>query len=376
MKSFVKTIVISLSVSADQVCAVFEGLCKVVKHVTNPSDCSSAERCILAYLYDLYSACSLLKTKPASTENFQNAYPKIKQALYTPTAPSASSQQYNRQLLAETFSSPKRGGKIDPAWARTLNESPANRYSFVCNAMIAVARETDNDRLNDIAITCAELTACCNALSSEWLGVLITLCSTTMELGFYKDVMEQVNIHNYSIHNSIAIFTCILVARHCFSLESFVKNVALPPLVRACNADLDANAEAGARLSCHLLLRLFKTSELPQPGMYSVSTSPNPMSTTLGQHSIKLSCDRHLLTAAHNKNVAVAAVLAVLKGILVFADATAQKTSQNSGKKSGLNTPVHPGSTPKSGPGDLSQILGTSDMGILGIGDEPMLDLQ
>lgn len=121
---------------------------------------------------------------------------------------------------------------------------------------------------------------------------------------------------------------------------------------------------------------LFKTSELPQPGMYSVSTSPNPMSTTLGQHSIKLSCDRHLLTAAHNKNVAVAAVLAVLKGILVFADATAQKTSQSSGKKSGLNTPVHPGSTPKSGSGDLSQILGTSDMGILGVGDEPMLDLQ
>lgn len=123
------------------------------------------------------------------------------------------------------------------------------------------------------------------------------------------------------------------------------------------------------------IFRLFKTSELPQPGMYSVSTSPNPMSTALGQHSIKFSCDRHLLTAAHNKNVGFAAVLLVLKGILVFADATAQKTSQTGDKKSGLNTPVHPGSTPKSGSGDLSHILGTSDMGMLGMSDEPLLDL-
>jgi len=36
-------------------------LCKVVKHVDKPSDCSSAERAILAYLYDLYTSCSYLK---------------------------------------------------------------------------------------------------------------------------------------------------------------------------------------------------------------------------------------------------------------------------------------------------------------------------
>jgi hypothetical protein len=29
-------------------------------------------------------------------------------------------------------------------------------------------------------------------------------------------------------------------------------------------------AEAGARLTCHLLLRLFKTIEVPQPSLYSV----------------------------------------------------------------------------------------------------------
>jgi hypothetical protein len=63
------------------------------------------------------------------------------------------------------------------------------------------------------------------------------------------------------------------------------------------------------------LFRLFKTIEIPLPGMYSVSTSPNPITTPGPQHNIKLSCDRHLLVAAH-KNIGVGPVLAVLKGIL------------------------------------------------------------
>ena len=36
-------------------------LCGVVKHVNNVTSCSSAERCIHAYLYDLYTSCSHLR---------------------------------------------------------------------------------------------------------------------------------------------------------------------------------------------------------------------------------------------------------------------------------------------------------------------------
>lgn len=81
-----------------------------------------------------------------------------------------------------------------------------------------------------------------------------------------------------------------------------------------------------------------------------------------------------MLAAAH-KNIAVAPVLAVLKGILVVGDATAHKSSLSGGKRSGLNTPVHPGSTPKSMGGvDISHILGTSDLGIMSGNDDAMLD--
>lgn len=128
-------------------------------------------------------------------------------------------------------------------------------------------------------------------------------------------------------------------------------------------------------MTCHLVLKLFKTIEIPQPGMYSVSTSPNPLNAVSSSSNIKLSCDRHLLIAAH-KNIPLEAVLAVLKAILIVVDTTALKTSTMTGSSStgvfgssskrgsGFNTPVHPGSTPKSNdrPVDISQILGTSDL--------------
>lgn len=150
----------------------------------------------------------------------------------------------------------------------------------------------------------------------------------------------------------------------------------LPALVNACSGgrDMTPEAEAGSRLSCHLLLRLFKTNENPQPGLYSVSTSPNPITTPGPSCNVKLSCDRHLLAAAH-KNITICPVLAVLKGILIveYAASHHKTPSTYSG-----NTPVHPGSTPKSMGGtiDLSHILGTSDLGLMSDADEPMLDLS
>lgn len=62
------------------------------------------------------------------------------------------------------------------------------------NAIIYVCRETDNERLNDLAIMCAEMTACCNTLASEWLGVLLALCCPMSHPGYYTDVLAQLDI--------------------------------------------------------------------------------------------------------------------------------------------------------------------------------------
>ena len=70
----------------------------------------------------------------------------------------------------------------------------------------------------------------------------------------------------------------------------------------------DQDAEPGARLTCHLLLRLFQTVNV-LPGS-AVDSSKNAL-------YIKSTCDRHLLESSHN-TIPVGAVLAILKAMLVL----------------------------------------------------------
>lgn len=108
------------------------------------------------------------------------------------------------------------------------------------------------------------------------------------------------------------------------------------------------SAEGGMRLTCHLLLRLFRTAEGPQPGLYSVGSPP--LTAPRPPLGVCLNCDRHLLAAAH-RNIHVGPVLAVLKAVLVVGDATAKEGAELS----------------------ISHILGTSDL--MSGADGPSLDL-
>ena len=91
----------------------------------------------------------------------------------------------------------------------------------------------------------------------------------------------------------------------------------------------DQDAEPGARLTCHLLLRLFSSSSLNYLMSLSSNKQPTPQQASSTPHSsqptttqgaavhIKLSCDKHLLTAAHG-SITVGAVVAVLKALLML----------------------------------------------------------
>lgn len=70
----------------------------------------------------------------------------------------------------------------------------------------------------------------------------------------------------------------------------------------------DPDAENGARLTCHLLLRLFQ--------MMNASSSCTA-DTKRGAVYVRSSCDRHLLEAAHHR-ISVGAVVAVLKALLML----------------------------------------------------------
>ncbi|XP_071503303.1 mediator of RNA polymerase II transcription subunit 12-like protein [Diadema antillarum] len=342
-----------LLVFPEQTAIVFELLCGVVKHVSNVTNCTSAERCILAYLYDLYTSCSHLKSK--FSDLFSSVANKVKQALYTSIQPSESNLMWNQNFMQEFIENPKSREFKHSSLGRQLNDSPADRYSFVCNALLAICNASP-EKLNNLSIMCAELTASCTTLSSEWLGVLKALCCSSNHSCGFNDLLCDVDVSDLSIHDNIAVFTAILIARHCFSLEDVVDHVALASIIAATpgiSAMADPDAEPGARLMCHLLVRLFRTSQdtamlsnvaaassssnssqsstSTAPGNANSSSSANPATKgdTSSTSFIMNSCDRHLLDSAH-RSISVEPLVGVLKAILLLGDATVGGNSTSS----------------------------------------------
>ncbi|ELW68002.1 Mediator of RNA polymerase II transcription subunit 12 [Tupaia chinensis] len=297
-----------LILNQDQMAQVFEGLCGVVKHGMNRSDGSSAERCILAYLYDLYTCCSHLKSKFG--ELFSDFCSKVKNTIYCNVEPSESNMRWAPEFMIDTLENPAAHTFTYTGLGKSLSENPANRYSFVCNALMHVCvGHHDPDRVNDIAILCAELTGYCKSLSAEWLGVLKALCcsSNNGTCGF-NDLLCNVDVSDLSFHDSLATFVAILIARQCLLLEDLIRCAAIPSLLNAACSEQDS--EPGARLTCRILLHLFKTPQLNP--CQSDGNKP-----TVG---IRSSCDRHLLAASQNR-IVDGAVFAVLKAVFVLGDA-------------------------------------------------------
>nr|XP_016847545.1 PREDICTED: mediator of RNA polymerase II transcription subunit 12-like protein isoform X2 [Anolis carolinensis] len=307
-----------LILNPDQTAQVFEGLCAVVKHVVNPSECSSPERCVLAYLYDLYVSCSYLRSRFGDL--FSSACSKVKQTIYSNVQPSNSNLLWDPEFMLDFIENPSIRSLNYSVLGKILSDNAPSRYSFVCNALMNVCMgHQDAGRINDIANLCAELTACCTVLSAEWLGVLKALCCSSNHVWGFNDLLCSVDVSDLSFHDSLATFVAILIARQCFFLEDVVQHVALPSLLTAACGDPDA--EPGARMTCRLLLHLFRTPE--------VSVLPNGKPFL----EIRSSCDRRLLTAAHN-SIEVGAVFAVLKAILMLGDAEIGSNSIPSLKKS------------------------------------------
>uniref|UniRef100_A0A1A8SM95 Mediator of RNA polymerase II transcription, subunit 12 homolog n=1 Tax=Nothobranchius rachovii TaxID=451742 RepID=A0A1A8SM95_9TELE len=300
-----------LILNPEQTAQVFDGLRIVVKSGVNPADCSSAERCILAYLYDLYTSCSHLKNKFG--EIFSEFCSKVKNSIYCNIDPSDSNMLWDPVFMMEAIANPSAHNFNHSMVGKILNDSPANRYSFVCNVLMDVCVDhRDPERVNDIGILCAELTAYCRSLSAEWLGILKALCcsSNNGNCGF-NDLLCNVDVSDLSFHDSLATFVAILIARQCLLLEDLVRCVAIPSLLNAACSEQDS--EPGARLTCRILLHLFKTPQrnpVPQDGVKSDKSSVG----------IRSSCDRHLLAASQN-SIVVGAVFAVLKAVFMLGDA-------------------------------------------------------
>uniref|UniRef100_H2L5A8 Mediator complex subunit 12 n=1 Tax=Oryzias latipes TaxID=8090 RepID=H2L5A8_ORYLA len=319
-----------LILNPEQTAQVFDGLQIVVKLVVNPADCSSAERCILAYLYDLYTSCSHLKNKFG--EIISELCSKVKNSIYCNIDPSDSNMLWDPGFMLEAIANPSAHNFNHSVVGKILNDSPANRYSFVVNVLMDVCMDhRDPERVNDIGILCAELTAYCRSLSAEWLGILKALCcsSNNGNCGF-NDLLCNVDVSDLSLHDSLATFVAILIARQCLLLEDLVRCVAIPSLLNAACSEQDS--EPGARLTCRILLHLFKTPQrnpVPQDGAKSDKSMVG----------IRSSCDRHLLAASQN-SIVVGAVFAVLKAVFMLGMNLSLHRQTRTLRGSGLSHPA------------------------------------
>uniref|UniRef100_H2YRP6 Mediator complex subunit Med12 domain-containing protein n=1 Tax=Ciona savignyi TaxID=51511 RepID=H2YRP6_CIOSA len=292
-----------LTLNADITIDAFEGLLNAVKQSCIPKPQRIALHLIgdiLVFLYDLHTSFGYIRSQ--SAESFSGYVSTVRQALCSTKKPATSNCRYDPNFLREFISNPSMESPLTVAqrFSDCLQDVTA-RYSFVCSAVITVCNgHQDFEKVNALAILCSEMNARCNELSSEWLGVLKALCFSSCAVNF-NDVLLVVEASDAQIRDPLSIFTAVLIARGCLSLEDVIQHVAIPSLLAACKnrtAPGLPNPDTSARLTCHLLLQLFK------------SPSSNNSSFRL-----PFSSDRHLLAAAQ-QNIAVGAVLAVLKGVL------------------------------------------------------------
>ena len=288
-------------------------------------DCNSAEWCIMGYLYDLVTSVPMLRN---INETAKEKYQGLKRLFAYNSYPDLPMQNINSNTINDQFvdmfrvyiKDPK-NRKVDPLVVRYLHERQENQYSLVVSVLISVINDQlDTETLNNLAILCCELTSQCSSLAQEWLGALFSLCCPSPNDPSFDDLTSRVNIME-PIHDRLGVFVSILIARQCFSLQAFVVKVVARSLLQAWNENRGSpghEAEAGARLSIHLLRRLFGTVESFQPCFYTIASPRAYPSNPLG---IKLSCDRHLLASTHSNvssGIILGAIVAVLKALLVL----------------------------------------------------------
>jgi len=312
----------ALLLSRDELFSIFDSLHKLVSHVSSPGICTtSAERVIFYYLYDLYSAQT-----GRTFDQFSGLIQRIKQALqHTPPSPYSSQFEHEwipsflsaivGQLRACSLYSNSSNNPIlnassgvqsstnfgqmsasditisirqqlyshDSPIVRQMNEAPGIRYRFVCDAIYLTATSTYPDLVNDIAVLCADITSKCPSLINDWILALQALCcSAQRDLG-YGQLLSKINISEPLVMDNIAIFTAILVARRCLELDEFIIKCAIGAILAPLGSIDRQLTEPGVRLTCHLLLTLFRNRETPFSQSRSGQTSLMNAHNTFGQ---------------------------------------------------------------------------------------------
>ncbi|KAH8326027.1 hypothetical protein KR067_012979 [Drosophila pandora] len=112
---------------------------------------------------------------------------------------------------------------------------------------ITVCGETDNERLNDVDLACAELTTRYNVLSKEWIAALQSLCSGTGNVLFFSPNPLDAVGNDFSIR--LSCDRHLLVGAHKTISIAAVLAVLIAILIVVDNAALKTSLTAGGSLT-------------------------------------------------------------------------------------------------------------------------------
>lgn len=86
----------------------WESLVGLLRRINSTHECSSAERCVLAYITELQSCCGFLRAKSV-TEYLSPVAAKLRQSLCNDIRPAdPSSHNWNQSFMTECLEFPKK----------------------------------------------------------------------------------------------------------------------------------------------------------------------------------------------------------------------------------------------------------------------------
>ncbi|KAL1242076.1 Mediator of RNA polymerase II transcription subunit 12-like protein [Trichinella spiralis] len=149
---------------------------------------------------------------------------------------------------------------IEPNLIQRLVENANLCYAFAIVAVKALCGLSgDTERLFNLVLFCADVTALCPNLNADWLAVFKILCCpfNSSQDQSSCDSLLNIDVSDHRCYQPLTVLVITLISRMCIRLEDFILHVAMPSLLplwkHAGSAKVEKGSEASAKLTLHLL---------------------------------------------------------------------------------------------------------------------------
>ncbi|TPP59103.1 putative thyroid hormone receptor-associated protein [Fasciola gigantica] len=259
---------------------LFSVLIAHVFQVKESTQCSSFERCILAYLHGLFSSSYAVRS--SFTSFYGKAHSKVS-AIFRRVVPGNGNGKFEPNCAASLLEETSQINRASfPTYAEDLRKDSNFPFSFVCRAIVFVCQAERSERLDYLCDLCVELSAQCSDLSSEWIGSLNAILAPRSEILKYEPLVNKIKPTDVNMYDNLSSLIATLLSRHCFPISDFLQSVICAAMAHGLNQvsqPVGPQLEPIIRLACHILHRLF-TAETTASSLQTASNVLTPSHDT------------------------------------------------------------------------------------------------